>query len=125
MKTGEIKWEARGQSERKATFSCSEMILVPINKGEAIHWRLDSPRGDKAVRDFLMGNLYLFAECAWNGTPKQGRFGARPSDVRFFDDQRRPLSKATSLLMLYQLWRRDLIPLFDNGFEFTFAEVQD
>lgn len=125
FKPGEIRWEANSESERKASFSCSEMTLVPVNTGNSVRWRLDTPRGEKAVRDFLIGNLILFAECSWRGSTRSGRFGARPSDVRFFDDQRRPLSKPTSLLMLFHLWRKGLAPTYDDAVEITFQEVMD
>ena len=125
FKPGELHWEANQDREQTVSFSCSEMTLVPVNIGDSIRWRLDTPRGDKAVRDFLMGNLTLFAECTWPGIRKTGRFGARPSDVRFFNDQRRPLSRRASLLMLFHLWRKGIKPTHDNGFDMHFIEVRE
>ena len=125
LKLGEISWGAKTEREHKVSFSCSEMTLVPIDTGNAVRWRLDTPKGEKAVRDFLIGNLFLFAECTWKTPGKRGRFGARPSDIRFFDDQRRALGKVSSYLMLYRLWRKGLTPMNEEGFDIAFAEVLD
>jgi hypothetical protein len=121
-KLGEIRWEAKTQADNSVDFSCSEMILAPIVIGNNVTWRLDRPRGEQAVRDFLIGNYRLYADCSWGRASRRGRFGGR-ADLRFFDDQRRELPKHTSLLMLYRLWRAHRLPSHTCGFEIAFEEV--
>jgi hypothetical protein len=122
VKPGEIRLGAENQDECTVKFTCSEMVLAPVIIRDRVWWRLDTPRGEPAVRDFLVGNLALSAECIWFDRPRTGRFGAR-ADIRFFNDQRRPLAKITSLLMQYRLWRIDKTPMHANGFDLVFEEV--
>lgn len=102
---GEFRWEKDATRSFKSAFACQERILSPIQMGSVLRWIINLPRGEKVIRDFLAGNLFLFAECSWTGGKPYGKVSVRPSDVRFFDDERRPLKRMTSIAMLFALWK--------------------
>lgn len=98
-----------------------------MNQGDVVVWSLSLPRGEKVVRDFVFGNLHLFVECVW---PKNigglrpetsGRVELRPTDIAFFDSDRRPVSKVQSLLMRYLLWSEDVAIYNTDGVSVRFT----
>lgn len=119
---GNIKFDANVERTHSASFSSSERFLVAMLMNNTLRWVISLPRGEKVVRDFLMGNLYLHVECAWNGDCRKGRISVRPSDVRFFDSDRRPLGPTRSLLMQFALWRKGIRVLNRDGFELNFTD---
>jgi len=100
---GEICFEAGRESTFETSFSSEERILAPLLVGSTIKWRFDPPNVLNAVRDFLFGNLYLFAVCNYHGDIC-GSISVRPSDITFFDPSRRPYGRKRSILMLCKLW---------------------
>jgi hypothetical protein len=123
-KLGKISHEASDAHDFTAKFTCKERLLAPVHMGNEVKWRLMLPRGGQVISDFLTGNLYLFAKCFWARTPKSGCIMIRPSDVRFFDDQRRPIGRTRSLIMKYVLWRRGVKLENRDGFLTEFEEVK-
>jgi hypothetical protein len=61
-------------------------------------------RGEKAVRDFLFGNLKLWALCNWGAEPKKGHVTLRNMTF-FFDDESRRLSDIRSIYAGFILYR--------------------
>jgi len=123
LSLGAITREASHAREFAASFASEERFLATTVLRDTIKWTVTLPRGEKAIRDFLVGNLYLFAICHWPERPRRGTITVRPSDVRFFDDQRRPLSALKSLVMEFVLWRDQRELMNRDGFETTFQEV--
>jgi hypothetical protein len=108
-----------------AEFSSEERYLETQLMGDTIKWAVALPHGEKVIRDFLMGNLYLFARCRWAKPPRAGRIVLRTIDFRFFDEHRKPLSFAKSLLMHFALWRKGIRFENKDGFQTEFEEVAD
>lgn len=108
LELGEISWSAKVDSVFVSTFSCNERSLNSIYMESAIHWLLNLPRGERVISDYLVGNLWLFAECLWKDTSPSGDLSVRPSDVRFFNDDKRPLPSYKSIAMLYSMWRQNI-----------------
>jgi len=107
----------------RAKFPTEELLLVPINLQNGVKWHIDNHRGDKAIRDFLLGNVYLQATFRWDNGEKRGTVEARPSDIRFFDDKKRLLlSLRTSILMLFRLYRQKKKLVNPDGILVTFKE---
>jgi hypothetical protein len=106
-------------------FSAEEMPLVPLNLGDAVEWQIDSHRGDKLIRDFLLGTVELYAVFRWSSATKSGQLRAKPTDVRFYDDQRRLLSPRASLLMWFALWKKGIKIENPAGVEVPFASQPD
>ncbi|MBN1552287.1 hypothetical protein JW979_12515 [bacterium] len=102
------------------SFECTERILSTINMENFLRWIVTLPRGEKAVRDYLIGNLYLYVKCFSKNSNLNGTIKVRLSDIRFFDDERRPLSKKKSLVMLYTIWKQGIHIQNKNGFEVDF-----
>jgi len=121
-KIGALQFDAGQQRTFSSMFSSQERLLTVINMGDTLKWVIDLPRGEKAIRDFLIGNLYLFVEFVWNKevTAASGKLAVRPSDVRFFDAERRPMGKLGSLSMRYTLWRRGIKVQNMDGCETSF-----
>jgi hypothetical protein len=101
-------------------FSSEEMPLVALNLKDAVEWQIDTHRGEKAIRDFLVGTVQLYAVFHWATLTKAGRLRANPTDILFFDRNRRPLSRRSSLLMLWVLWKRGI--KIDTGVDVSFSE---
>jgi hypothetical protein len=120
---GTFAKESAEHSNFSASFKSSERILVPSIIGNTIKWNLNLPRGEKAVSDFLNGNLYLFAQCNWSNNEKSGIVNLRPSDVLFFDSERRPLSNLQSLLMAFVMWSKNKYLSNKDGFQISFKEL--
>ena len=123
-KLGSVTRAAGQERVQSAAFASAERVLAPVATDDGVKWTVSLPRGEKAVRDFLIGNLYLFAKCTWAGTTKRGRVAVRPSDVRFFDADRRPLGTAQSLVMQFVLWRLGIKLQNRDGFAMTFRETR-
>ena len=121
-KLGAVTKEASQEVTFNATFSSEERVLQPVLLHDTIKWTINLPRGNKAVRDFLMGNLHLFAVCRWDHVPRTGRVTVRPSDVRFFDGNREPLGPRRSLMMEFVLWLRRIQVFNKDGFSARFEE---
>ncbi len=107
---GDIALEANTERVFESSFSCEERLLSQIHMTNSVKWVIDLPKGSKVVRDFLLGNLYLCAECFWLNRPRSGRISVRPADVRFFDEERRARSIGfrASLGMRFVLYRRKI-----------------
>jgi len=124
FKPGSVEHATQSTLSSGVKFASEEMPLVPIYQGDAVEWRIDSHRGEKAVRDFLAGNVYLEATFRWKTVTKSGSAHVRPSDISFFDHSRRQLSSCKSILMRFALWRKGIDIAHCNGIEVTFVEDQ-
>ena len=104
----------------QTTFQCDERALVPVVMDNLLTWTIDLPRGEMAVRDFIIGNLHLFVECTWLSSDRSGKIAVRPSDVRFFDADKRPVGDLRSITMLFYLWQQGIKNWRNQGFETSF-----
>jgi hypothetical protein len=124
IKPGSIERARRNTQVSGIKFMSEEMLLASTNFGDAVEWRIDCHRGEKAVRDFLVGNLYLEATFRWRTVTKSGKLECQPSNILFFDNSRRQLSQRASLLMWFVLWEKRIEPANRGGIEVTFVEDQ-
>lgn len=120
---GEITYDTAAERFFTSTFASQERYLSPALMGNTIKWTITIPRGEKAIRDFLHGNLYLFAQGSWDRFPRSGCVSIRPSDVLFFDSDRRPIGSLRSLLMWYILWENNIKVENKDGFYIKFEET--
>lgn len=120
---GSITRDVGDERSFTVTFASEERFLAPVLMGDTIKWVITLPRGEKAIRDFLIGNLYLFAKCAWVKPKKSGYISVRPSDVQFFDPARKPIETWRSLLMSYILWENRIKIENWNGFKIYFEGI--
>lgn len=125
VKPGSVEHATKNTLASGIKFASEEMLLVPINLGDAVEWRIDSHRGEKAVRDFLAGNVYLEATFRWKSVTKRGSARVRPSDISFFDSSRRRLSNRASILMRFVLWSHGIHIANCDGIEVTFVEHEN
>lgn len=99
------------------SFSSHESLLTVIFTRDTIGWNISLPKASGAIRDFLHGNLYLFAVCDWNGQEqRRGRIELRPSDVSFFNANKEQLSSTKSMVMWLLLRKRGIKVRFGSGF---------
>jgi len=107
-KIGEVTFDKNVERVFTSRFSGAEKILSDVNLGHAVEWEIKLPDG-QAVRDYLYGNLYLFVESSWDAVTKEGRIEVRPSDLLFFDSDRRVIGdRVKALAMRYALWRQGI-----------------
>lgn len=105
------------------SFESVERCLESLHMGDRVKWVLALPRAERVVRDFLVGNLYLSCKCNWGSRSRRGSINVCPSDVQFFDEQRRPLDFIRSLYMRYSMWREGVEIENWNGFQCEFEEI--
>ncbi len=120
---GEIGFDSNTKSTFTTEFEGAEKELLdnPLGK-EGVAWDL-AFAGGRAIRDYLIGNLYLFVECSWDGDTKEGTIEVRPSDLSFFDGNRRRIdSPMKSLVMRFILAKRG-IPFNDESILISFREA--
>jgi hypothetical protein len=119
---GSAEMGTKRTSASSIKFASEETLVATTNFGDAVEWRIDSHRGEKAVRDFLVRSLILEATVRWRTETKSGIARARPSEMSFFDNSRRRLSRRASIMMMYVLWRKGFrIAHFDDT-EVMFVE---
>ena len=105
---GEITFDKNVERSFTTRFSGAERILSDVNFDHGVEWEVKLPEG-QLLRDYLMGNLYLYVESSWNASTKEGRIEVRPSDLLFFDSDRRVIGNPTkALAMRYALWRQGI-----------------
>jgi hypothetical protein len=109
-------------SEFTAKFVSSESLLSTTFLNDTTKWTLTTHRADKVIRDFLIGNLFLFASCSWTEGQRAGRIRVKPEDVRFYDSEKRRLSAIRSLVMLFILWRKGISVQNADGYLVYFYE---
>jgi hypothetical protein len=104
---GEVVFGKDNESTFTAKFSGSELTLTDSGSQHRVEWEFVAPAG-QIIRDYLKGNLLLFVEAFWNGDAKSGTIELRPSDVRFFDSERRIIGSKMykAWLMLYTLVKK-------------------
>lgn len=121
VKLGEISLKRNEERNFEVRFASAERLLASVHIGSLVKWVLNLPRTEQVVRDFLFGNLYLFGICEFTESQIRGSVSVRPSDVLFFDNERRVLSKRKSIVMLFELWKRGVIVENRNGISLEFA----
>lgn len=121
---GNITYEQASEVEFATSFKGQESTLVPTVKGNKIVWNLSMHRGKKAVRDYILGNLYLFAECESNESLCKGDFSFEPVIV-YFDSRKTPIHDKGSLLAVYILQKLNGITIKDKrGTRIHFNETR-
>jgi hypothetical protein len=124
LEVGSVDRKADSTRTQSFKFASKERELVATVSSVGVMWNIDLPHGEKAVRDFLEGNLYLYANCDWNHAPRAGTVSVRPSDVRFFGPDRKPLSRIKSLFMECSLRMSGRALENRDGFSLEFAECE-
>jgi len=108
LEVGAVSFSKNIERTFKSSFSGTERVLSDIDLGYGVEWELKLPAG-QVIRDYLIGNLFLYVESSWNGQTKGGRIVVRPSDVLFFDSERRILGDGMrALAMRFALWRQGI-----------------
>jgi hypothetical protein len=122
---GSVSFGASEQRKFVTAFSGIERLLAAVIAGPQVTWIVDQPRGDKAVRDYLLGMLHVWATINWPAGSASWRIEVQPDDIRFFDGDKRPIKKISSLVMKYILARRKALRLDDlSGPVVEFEEVR-
>lgn len=111
LETGGVKAEVfettvekNNQSTSSAKFSGFELALTTTDLRHGVEWTYIPPPG-RVIGDYLEGNLDLHVEAFWKDIAKSGTIEWSPSDVRFFDSERRIIGSKPhkAFLMLYIL----------------------
>jgi hypothetical protein len=119
---GEITFDKNVERVFTTRFSGAERTLSEVNFEHGVEWELKLPEG-QLIRDYLIGNLYLYVESSWDADTKEGRIEVRPSDLLFFDSDRRVIGNRTkAIAMRYALWKQG-IQLKRESLIITFREA--
>jgi hypothetical protein len=108
VNVGEITFTKDTESTFVTRFTASERVLSLAFFGNAVEWELVLPKR-QALRDYLFGNLFLYVESSWDAETKEGMIEVRPSDILFFDSERRVISDVmNSVAMRWTLYKRGI-----------------
>lgn len=121
---GHIQYQKKQQVDFSANFRSEERLLESIHLSDTIKWNISLPRGEKVIRDFLLGNLYLYAKCNNRKKTKlTGYIEVRPSNVIFFNSQRKPIeSFMKRLYMHYLLYKEGIVIDYVDGVRLNFSQ---
>ena len=122
LKVGEVESSTKKTQSSTAKFVSQELLLVATAFPDAIRWNIDTHRAGKIVRDFFIGNQPLQATFKWKCTSRSGEIQLVP-EIRFFDPNKRPLSRRASILMRFVLWRRGIRLANERGLQLSFVET--
>ena len=122
LKLGSIKYHKSKKVAFSASFHSGERTLEPIHLKNAVKWHISLPRGLKVVRDYLLGNLYLYAVCQNESGEFCGIVKIKPSDVIFFGPDKSPLNFRKSIYMRYVLYREGIDIDNADGIETNFSQ---
>ncbi len=112
---------AGSQREYSCRFSASERILNPILlPPRSLRWELMCIRGERALADFVSGNLYLTVGMSWSGTRVSGTIELVPDRMEFFGPDRRALGTLKSVAMFLVLKRRGFKVKWADGVTIRF-----
>jgi len=119
---GELTFDKNVERVFTTQFTGAERTLSEVNFEHGVEWELKLPEG-QVIREYLIGNLYLYVESSWDAVTKEGRIEVRPSDLLFFDSARRVIGNRTkAIAMRYALWRQG-IRLKPESLIITFREA--
>ena len=120
---GEVTFEKNTERSFTTRFAGAERNLSDAYFNYGVEWEVKLPE-HQLIRDYLMGNLILFVESSWDVGRKEGRIEVRPSDVLFFDSDRRVnAEKKKAITMRFALWKKG-IKLHWDSLEINFREVR-
>jgi hypothetical protein len=104
-------------------FASQELLVVSADLPETVRWYVDNHRGGKAVRDYLTGNQIFEAVFKWKRGPRCGEISMLP-DIRFFNPDKKALSRKASILMRFVLWQKDIRLANEQGLKVSFVEMR-
>jgi hypothetical protein len=100
-----ITLESGQERIHECRFDGLERTLQPTREGDqSLEWKFHSTRSEKAVSDFVAGNLILYFVSAWAAKTIVGTVEFVPENVTCFDNQRRRLSDLKSAAMYLYLF---------------------
>ena len=105
VELGEISLDNGDERTFKYKLSgTTAQYITPTHLNDTISWIINFSPAETIFRDYLAGNIYLFAET--KRTKKmQGKITVSVSDVLFFDENRKVVhSEAKSLYLRCKLW---------------------
>jgi hypothetical protein len=121
LRIGEVSFEAGKKYPHTSKFSGSEQDLKDSLLGNGVEWQFVTPeRG--ALRDYAVGNIFLFVESSCASGKVKGWVTLRPSDVIFFDSKHRRIGSGLKAIgMQFTLWKQG-IQVDDTDLTINFTE---
>lgn len=121
---GELVHKNSTVNNYSVSFQNEERELAVITMDNSIKWFLSLPRGEKAIRDFIVGNLHLYSIFSTNKEEDYGgKVIIKPNDITFYDNDRRPLGFKENLMMRYKLYKAGMDILNADGFTVSFKRI--
>ena len=120
LKGMEIDFEKGNDYTTTCKYNAYESELSCSNYSVGVKWELVLPRAEKAISDFVNGNLYLFSKIFWSDEPREGNISVIPIGCNFFSENRRPLPKIKYLTALFRLIKARKKVHYLDGFKVNF-----
>lgn len=117
----EYKLSSGVKKSLSSSFENSERQLAPVDLGSSVRWIMSLPMRKSIIRDYVVGNLYLFSVFESNENDGFGSISINPLDFRFFDHSGTPISSSRSILMLYYLFKNGILNINRFGTKFSYT----
>ena len=69
---GEVTFDKNVERSFTTRFSGAEKTLSDVYFGNRVEWEVKLPEG-QLLREYLIGNLYLYVESSWDAATKEGK----------------------------------------------------
>lgn len=102
----ELSSEKGTEETSETEFENQEKELASHGLFDEIQWTVKLPRGEKAIHDYLIGNMNLFATFFW-ANPANGKVSIH-GDIQFFDPKKGPLGPFKSRIMEIKRFIREV-----------------
>jgi hypothetical protein len=119
---GDVTFDKNVERSFTTQFSGAEKTLADVNLGYGVEWEIKLPEG-QLIRDYLIGNLYLYVESSWDTSTKEGKIEVRPSDLLFFDADRRVIGEGMKALAMWFVLQKKGIRLNHESLIINFQET--
>lgn len=102
------KRSAEDTVEKQYSFKANEQTLAAIVTQNSAAWDVIAPVVESAIRNYLYGNLYLFANFKSKETPLSGEIKFSPSRILLFNEDGKACSSRISLASLFLIWKNGI-----------------
>jgi hypothetical protein len=117
-----VTLEAGGECGFSTRFTWKEAVLSVGRQSTYVEFVFDLPRGNRATRSYLHGNLPLWARIQWPAANIKGHITVKPAGIGFFDPEKRSMGYWRTLFARYVLYANQLGVTDAHGFRINFTE---
>jgi hypothetical protein len=100
--------EKKKEDSTEFSFTDEENQLSVTTTPRTVSWSISMVRIERAIRDFIFGDLPLWIDFKSNGLPLKGNLTIEPKALRFDNEEKR-IQGMAALLMSYAVWNEGVL----------------